>query len=110
MATPREQRLAKNEAVFRLANERMGEWEERHVDEPVELYFCECANAECREKVRLRESEYEHVRADPRHFVIVPGHEAPEVETTIERHDGWSLIEKKAEVREVVEALDPRGD
>jgi hypothetical protein len=29
----------------------------------------------------------------PRYFVIVPGHEAQDLETVIERHEGWAIVE-----------------
>jgi hypothetical protein len=110
MATERQERIARNEAMFREANERAKEWDERHRDSEVELYFCECANPDCREKISLREADYERVRSDPRRFVIVPDHEVPDVETVIERNEGWAIIEKTPEVTRTVEALDPRGD
>jgi hypothetical protein len=111
MATERKERIAQNEAMFREANERAKAWEERHrLEGEVELYFCECANPECREKVALGEADYERVRSDPRRFVIVPGHELPDVETVIEQDEGWAIIEKAPEVTPTVEALDPRGD
>ncbi len=108
MAQSREERLALNEAMFRAGNERMAQWEERHLGEEHEEYFCECADAECREKIRLTFTEYEDVRRNSLHFVIVAGHEVPKIETVIEEHDGWSVIEKDPEVRGVVEATDLR--
>lgn len=110
MAASREERLALNEALFRIANERMAAWEERDEEaEEAEPYHCECANRECRQKVWLLREAYERIRGDSAHFVIVPGHEVPEVETVIERHDGWVVIEKAPEVRDIVEAADPRN-
>jgi hypothetical protein len=111
VATEREERIARNEAMFREANERAKAWEERHrLEGEVELYFCECANPECREKVSLGKPEYERVRSDPRRFVIVTGHELPDVETVIDQNEDWAIIEKAPEVTHTVEALDPRGD
>jgi hypothetical protein len=111
MATERQERIARNEAMFREANERAKAWEERHrLEGETELYFCECANPDCLEKVRLREADYERVRSDPRRFVIVPGHELPDVETVIERNEGWMIVEKAPELAPTVEALDPRDD
>jgi hypothetical protein len=88
----------------------MADWEERHRGEATELYFCECADPECRQKVPLRESDYERVRSNPEHFVVVPAHELVEVETVIESHEQWLVVEKKPEVREIVEGTDPRRD
>ena len=110
MSSDRKERLALNEALFRAANERMVDWEERHRVEATELYFCECANTECRQKVSLRESDYERIRSDSDHFVVAPGHEVTDVETVIESHEEWVVIEKAPEVREIVEATDPRRD
>ncbi len=108
MATDREERLAQNEALFRVANERMADWEESHAEDSAESYFCECADPECREKVSLRRSEYESVRSNPRHFFIVVGHEIRDVETVIETHRDWCVVEKDPSVSDLLKASDPR--
>jgi hypothetical protein len=110
VASDRKERLALNEALFRAANERMADWEERHRIEATELYFCECADPECRQKVPLRESDYERIRSNSDQFVVVPGHELADVESVIESHEEWLVVEKEPEVREIVEATDPRTD
>jgi hypothetical protein len=108
--TDREERLAENEALFRAANERMADWEEIHPDGATELYFCECADPACREKVRLQKAEYERVRSNRLHFFVVPGHEIADVETVIERHEGWFVIQKDPDVAPVVDEHNPRID
>jgi hypothetical protein len=110
MPTPREERIVDNEALFRAANERMAGWEEQHTKDPEEPYFCECGDVECREKVRLHQNEYESVRSSPRRFFVVAGHEIPDVESVIEEHDGWYVIEKDPEVTATAIATDPRSD
>ena len=110
VATERQERLARNEAMFREANERMADWDEQHASSAVEPYFCECANPECGEHVDLRKADYERVRSDSRRFVIVPGHEVPDVETVIERNEGWAIVEKTPDVAGTVEELDRRSD
>ena len=107
-ATPREERIVNNEALFRAANERMAKWDEQHTSEPTEAYFCECADVACREKVWLHQHEYEAVRADPLHFFVAPGHVIPDVETVVEEHDGWLVVEKDPEVAASALATDPR--
>jgi hypothetical protein len=102
--------MAENEALFRAANERMADWEEIHADDATELYFCECADSACREKVKLRKADYEGVRANSLRFFIVPGHEIPEVERVIQRNEGWSVIEKDPDVAPVVDEHNPRVD
>jgi len=95
--------------MFRTANERMAGWEELHPD-GVELYSCECADLECREKIKLTKAEYERVRGNSCHFFVVPGHEVSDVESVIGRHDGWLVVEKNDDVAAVVKALDERRD
>jgi hypothetical protein len=106
--TLRAERLAKNEAMFRAANEATSGWEEQHRSSEPELYYCECSEVECREKVSLEKSDYERVRSDARHFFVVPGHEITDIETVIEQHEGWVIVEKPPEVSETVERLHPR--
>src|SRR5215212_10246995 len=104
MAGERERRTGKNETIFRAANERMASWEERDRLEAFELYFCECADPACAQKVRIRGSDYERVRSDPTHFFVVPGHEVADVETVLESHPDWVLVQKdEADAREVAE-------
>jgi hypothetical protein len=109
MSSAREERLVQNEALFRVANERMAAWEEQHSEEPAEHYFCECADPDCREKVLLHRHEYETVRANSLRFFVVAGHEIPDVESVIEERDGWVVIEKHPEVTPTAIATDPRA-
>ena len=109
MATDREERLVLNEAMFRTANERAAAWEERHSDDDVELYYCECANPDCRDKVPLRRADYERVREDPTQFFIAPDHEVPDIESVIEEHEKWVVIRKAPEVRGIAQATDERS-
>ena len=108
MGSRRDERIADNENLFREANERMSGWEERDRAEAAELYFCECGDPSCDQKVRVRGSDYERVRSNSSHFIVVPGHDVRDVETVIESHDEWVLVEKEQEVREIVEEGDPR--
>lgn len=108
MATEREQRIALNESAFRIANERMQSWEERHRDSALEDYVCECADPDCRARVPLTAAEYEAVRRESSHFVVVPGHEVPDVETVIGGNDRYTVVEKDPSVRSLTERTDPR--
>jgi hypothetical protein len=106
--SPREERLATNEALFRAANERMAEWKEIHEDEEHELYLCECADPGCHERIPLTREQYEHVRADSRHFAVRAAHVIPDIEVVVEDFGEWVVVEKPPEVSETVERLDPR--
>jgi hypothetical protein len=110
VTTDRERRLALNEAAFRVANERMRNWPERRAREGPERFYCECARESCHEQVLLESSEYERVRANSHRFVIVPGHEIPDVERVVERTDRYAVIEKHEGVHGLTETTDPRTD
>jgi hypothetical protein len=60
------------EAGFRIANDRMTLWPERHSGGREELYLCECSDLGCQAKIRLRRELYEAARAHPEHFILCP--------------------------------------
>ena len=110
MTSERTERMAENEALFRIANERMAEWEEYRASTALETYFCECAAPECHEHVDLRKADYYSIRSDSRWFLVLSGHELLDVERVVERNESWTMVEKVPEVTDTVEALDPRRD
>lgn len=104
-----QRRLASNEAVFREVNEGIerGQWPG---DEHKPVGFrCECARLGCNLLVKLTLPEYERVRAEPRHFLMIPGHEVPELEVVVERNDGYLVVEKQDEAGEKAQDTDPRS-
>ena len=104
MPDARAERIAENEARFRDINERLrGELEAMADDAEAVRFVCECGNASCREGVALAMEEYQAVRAHARHFAVVPGHEIPDVETVVERHDRYLVIEKPADVAHIID-------
>lgn len=104
-----ERRAGRNEALFREANEAIARGLWPGDGEGTIRFRCECARLDCNEVVPLTPTEYEHVRADPRHFALVPGHEMPEVESLVDRGAGYIVVEKREGAAAVAEALDPRG-
>ena len=108
METERAEDVALTEAAFRIANERMSRWEERHRDRAEELYLCECAARPCRERIRLTREQYEAVRSDVRRFFVVPGHVIPELETVVETFPAYEVIEKPRALMDLLRQTDPR--
>jgi len=106
----REERLALNQAMFRIANERISEWPERQGGDPADpaAYYCECSRTKCRERLSLTHDEYEAVRADSRRFAIVPGHEYPDIERVVAERRSHAVVEKAEALAAVVQASDPR--
>ena len=108
--TSRAVRLAENETLVRAINERLtGRPDHRAAaaSDKVEFY-CECGAPDCFERVSLTGAQYEAVRTDSARFVVAPGHVFTEVEQVVEEHDGYLVVEKKKDVRDIVEQTDPR--
>jgi hypothetical protein len=105
------ERIARNEAIFRDANEHIGRAARRHEVFEGVPFLCECADERCTAVVRLSLDDYSRVRAEATHFVNAPGHEAPfrhAVEVVAER-DGYIVVQKVGIAAEVAEELDTRS-
>jgi hypothetical protein len=105
-----EQRSAQNQTIFRAGNEAL----RRSADGAAGRlsFICECGHDRCFERMHLAVEDYEAVRADPRRFVVVPGHERSGEERSrlVERGDGYSVIEKLDGAGAIAERLDPRAE
>ncbi len=107
----REERLAKNEVIFRTVNEaieqkalQMGGLDEYE-------FICECSKADCFERISLTLRQYEHIRLQGVRFVVTPGHEDVEVELVVGTRGTYSIVEKDGSAGVVAEFADPRdGD
>jgi hypothetical protein len=107
----REQRLARNETLFRSVNENIEEAAASgQLDEHTFEFFCECSNLDCNLLLPMTVSEYEQVRADPRQFVVAPGHELPEIEIVVVRTSAYQVVLKEGEAAEFVTEDDPRSE
>jgi hypothetical protein len=92
----RARRIGENEALYRSINEKIEGLNETFgvVAESMAV-ICECGRLECSRQIELDIPTYEHVRADPTHFVVLPGHELPDVETVIEEHGTFNIVRKE---------------
>lgn len=98
------ERIVRNDAIFREANEGIREAAEEHLtdgDEHVP-FVCECADENCREFVQMTLAEYQLIRSDPRLFVNVAGHQASA--------HGWAEAVASRDGHVVVEKVGPAGD
>ena len=105
---PQGERIARNEAAYRDVNEAIRAGRAEDKADARRPFVCECGQLGCNQLVELTLAEYEAVRARPRHFLMLAGHEIPGVEVVVERHDGYIVAEKIAEPAEVAEETDPR--
>jgi hypothetical protein len=102
-------RLAQNEAVFRSANEAIVA---NRADSGPELreYLCECGVPSCFERIALTPEEYEGVRSHPARFFVSRGHEDLAAgEVVVDEFFRYSVVEKRGEVRKLVDRSDPRA-
>jgi hypothetical protein len=105
----REQRMTQNETLFREVNERVEAIAHDLGGGVPYEFLCECANADCTFRLRLPIEVYEHVRSDPRQFVVLPLHYTPEIEDLVAEEDGYWIVRKSGEAGEYAERLDPRS-
>jgi hypothetical protein len=100
-----DERLARNEILFREINERLDEMSAPWAK--TTDYLCECSELSCAKTIELTDAEYERVRARATVFVVVPGHERSDIERVIEENDRFLLVQKIVAVEEIVDR-DPR--
>lgn len=90
-----DERLLRNEVVFRRVNERL-----KQVGEAFSLvsdrahFICECADSACTEQVEMTLDEYAFIRAHDARFFVIPGHEQREIESVLRETDRYVVVQK----------------
>lgn len=107
----RRSKIGKNEALFRQVNEQVRAVAGEQVEQPSEMrILCECGSSDCVTELRIRLPDYEALRADPHLFAVATGHGQAEVESVIERRDGYDVVQKSSgPAAKLAEVTDPRG-
>jgi hypothetical protein len=108
----RARRVGRNEAVFRAVNEEieartigLAEISDRQLH-----VVCECADLLCTKQLVVSVSDYEKVRADATCFLLVPGHERPDLEDVVEKTKRYNVVRKHAgEAARAAEESNPRS-
>jgi hypothetical protein len=107
----RARRVGLNESLFRQVNEQIESLNhgfDRHVGSLTVI--CECANGDCTERVAISATEYEKVRANPRQYIVVPGHELADFESIVSSGAGYDIVQKRpGEAAKLAEETDPRS-
>jgi hypothetical protein len=94
--SPREQRIIRNEALFREVNAHIADLEDRLRSEAGLMpLICECANTGCTTVIEVDPGTFRTVREDPQLFLVAPGHELAEEETVVGRGAGYFIVEKQ---------------
>jgi rubredoxin len=85
---------ARNQLLFREVNERIADLTRDWSETGVSLFICECSDPACAEALEITPAEYEQVRADGARFVVLRGHEQPEVERVVDGCSRFLVVEK----------------
>jgi hypothetical protein len=103
----REDRLARNETLFREVNERIEDVrspEEGQID-----FLCECGVEECKDAISLTVTEYEQLRGDPTTFAVVPGHSIGDIEAVVSETERFHVVRKHPSEQDIARSTDPRS-
>ena len=105
-----DRQAARNETVFREANELLvARKRELGADIGLTPFLCECERESCTSIVRLSDDEYGRARANPRTFLLLPGHEEGLNQAHVrERDERFVIVEKVGEMGELTGEEDAR--
>jgi hypothetical protein len=102
--------MARNEALFREVNERIEDVQAGFSAQERVDFLCECGSDDCTQPISLTLAEYEQIRKNPKHFVVVPGHDVVDVERVVEQTDHYAVVEKlPGAPAKIALQRDPRG-
>jgi hypothetical protein len=105
--TQTEERAARNEVLFREANEKLGEKRQELDLDGRTPFLCECGDPTCTELIRLALEDYEHVRSHASWFLIAAGHQAQNARPA-EDHGSYVIVEKFGLAGRIAEEENPR--
>jgi hypothetical protein len=86
----RADRIAQTELFFRAINEEIA----RNDGHGTTLFLCECGNSACSEGIELTAAALQHLHAENGLFVVLAGHEISDVETVVDRHNGYLVVRR----------------
>jgi hypothetical protein len=89
-------RLVRNQELFRAVNQKLRELNvvfEGFAGETA-VFVCECSRLDCIQQIELPLQVFDSVAARPGRFLLVAGHEAPEVDAVVERADDYIIVER----------------
>ena len=101
-----EERAARNEVLFREANEKLREKRLEVDADGLTPFLCECSNPACTEVLRLSMREYENARSKPTWFITAVDHENEH--NRIEQHPRYMIVEKAGTAGRIADEENPR--
>jgi hypothetical protein len=101
----RQERIAKNETVYRAANREIEQAEQEAgggADNLIEV-LCECGKDGCSGLISLTIADYDGVHAQEDRFVVLRGHESSEIERIVYDKVTFLVVDKFGEAEEIAE-------
>jgi hypothetical protein len=83
--------------VFRCINDRMRDLQQNWLVDDYDV-MCECRDLSCMTVIRMSPEEYEAVLAEPGKFVVVAGHEQPQLEHVVARRERYAVVAENLRV------------
>ncbi|HZQ88616.1 MAG TPA: hypothetical protein VFA42_01265 [Gaiellaceae bacterium] len=102
------ERAARNEEIFRGVNEQIEEGAEQHAVSSLLPFHCECGRASCVETIEIPPARYAAIVRERYRFVVLPGHEQPQIERIVESEPEFIVVEKIGEAREQIDRDHPQ--
>ena len=107
MEGSRERRIAQNEDAARKINESIDDERAGEGHPGPRWFVCECAHADCAVLLDVGAGKYHEVRENPQRFIVLPGHEEPDVEVVVEARAEYLVVEKTGEAGRIADEEAP---
>ena len=106
----REERIARNEAMYRTVNREIEHAAEQLGDDPGDelQLICECGQPTCTATLTLTIADYDDVHRQRDRFAVAPGHEDPTLERVVKETDAFVVVDKFGEAEAAAEAEEER--
>jgi hypothetical protein len=106
----RDERVARNEAMYRAVNREIEYAAQQHGDAPTDELelVCECGEPACGATITMTIAEYDEVHRERDRFAVAPGHEDPAIEHVVKRTDDYLVVDKFGAAEDVVEEEERR--
>ena len=101
-----EERVGRNEAIFRHVNERITELTDELAVTKLQI-VCECADGGCVAAIEVRSDEYRRAREDEQVFIVVPEHVLAAVEEVVYEGKGFVFVRKSGQAAEAAKEAAP---
>ena len=94
---------ARTQVLYREVNRKVLSIQGSFGDSTTVQVMCECGRG-CNDRVLIEADAYARVRQEATHFLVAPGHQAPEVDRLVEDHGSWLLVEAFGLAAEIARA------